>query len=465
MKKDFFKRKKIEDAKSTTSKNELSKSLGTLDITIIGVGSIVGGGVFVFTGIVAAKYSGPAIMFSYLIAGLLSFCSALAYIELASMIPSSGVVYTYSYIAFGEIIAWISFFVIFLEFSTAAASATLGCARYLLGFLESVGVNSDTLFFPFTKIEKAKLFALLIIFFLTSVLCLGTNLGKKISFLFFSVKIFVIFLFCFVIGKHFNPVYWENFIPFGIKGIFAGASFLYYSFNGYSLLASTASECKNPQKNLSLGTIGAISIAIILYSAVGIILTGSTHYKNLNMPNILSFVMQLYNYKFFAIVVSFGAFFSILSVIFFNLFALSRILFTVAKDQLIPKFFFKLNKYKIPYIAVCISGLIVILLIFLLDIEKLAKLSSISSLMNAFTIMLIVIKLRIDFPTTKRVFIMPFLKIIALISFCTIIFLLSGEFFDFKNKVFTYHFKVIFGFLLITLCLYCVPSYLNKNFK
>ena len=269
----FFRKKNIQELLDDSKKHNLKKTLTAFDLIMLGIGATIGTGIFVVTGIAAAKYAGPAISISYLVAAFACIFAALAYAELASMVPISGSAYTYSYVTMGEFIAWLVGWGLILEYGVGAATVAVGWSGYMVGVLNSAGI-----FIPeaLTKAPSIggliNLPAIFISLFIGVMLYRGMKEGVTLNRILVGIKLVVIFLFLLMATPMIETKNWSDFTPFGINGILMGAAVVFYAYIGFDCIATAAEECKNPKRDLPIGIIGSLIICTILYSSVSLVL-------------------------------------------------------------------------------------------------------------------------------------------------------------------------------------------------
>ncbi|KAF8818484.1 amino acid permease [Rickettsia endosymbiont of Cardiosporidium cionae] len=458
-----FQKKSFDSLTVKTKASGLVRNLGSVDVLLLGLGSIIGSGLFVFTGLVAAEYAGPAVMISYLLAGITAIFIALAYTELATMIPTSGGLYSYSYLVLGELIAWVMACSVFLEFTFAAASIATGWSGYFKNILSVYGMYlPHSIAYGPLEGGVCDVFALLIVLLLGSILFFGIKSSKKINLVLVFIKLGTILIFVVVSSKYFNIEYWSsNFMPFGIDNVIRGSAVLFLSFNGYGLLASTAEECKNPNINISVGIVGAVVISIMIYVVVGGLLTGITHYENLNASEALASVLKVKGSRVASSVISFGVIIGMITGILVNIYAVSRILYVVSRDGLLPKIIsFVHCKYHTPYVALYIVVSFTMLISAIMPCKFFGQLSGMFSLFNDMVVMIIVILLRIVKADYKRVFKCPILFIVAPIGFLSAGYLLLQQIYD-KKSLISNNAWILFTCIISAALIYYI-AYNNK---
>ncbi len=428
----FLTKKSFESIKELSNTGGLSKTLGAFDLILLGLGAIIGTGVFVVTGIVAATYSGPAVMVSYIIAGTTCIFVALAYTELATMLPTSGSVYTYSYIAFGEIFAWLISSVIILELGFSAGTVAAGWSGYVQAILSTGGIRLPK---ALTTVPAnggiINLPAFLIVVFISFILYLGTKDSKKLNAILVFVKMTAIFAFIVSATPHFNITHWKNFLPFGFNNMLVGASILFFAMTGFGTIAATAEECKNPSRDLMIGIIGSLVISTIVYVIIAGLVTGIVPFDQLNNDQPLAHALSLNHSNIGSAIVATGAVAGMTTVLMMNIYGTSRIFYVIARDGLLPKSFAKLHpKYDSPYVTILVFSALAALLGGFCPTAILVQLSSMGALIDYATVVIIVMLFRIKMPNVSRPFKCPAAFIIIPLTLVACIYLLAIQIFD-----------------------------------
>lgn len=414
----FFTKKNFQAIKETGSTSGLDKTLNAFDLILLGLGAIVGTGVFALTGLVAAQYSGPAVTLSYLIAGCTCIFVALAYTELATMLPTSGSIYSYSYVAFGEVFAWLIGSVIIIELGFASAAVAGSWSAYVNGVLTAAGYAIPEAYSK--SIFEGGVFnfpAFLVVIFVGFMLYLGTKDSKKLNNILVFIKIAAIAAFIFFAAPHFDATNWENFMPNGFDDVLIGSSILFFAFTGFGILASTAEECKNPKRDLIVGIIGSLVFAAVVYMIVGALATGIVPYTELNNAQPLAHALAANNSNIGSVIVATGAIAGMTTVIMMNIYGQSRIFYVIARDGLLPKYLAKLHyKYDSPYVTIVIFTLAIALMAAFCPYTILAQLSSMAALIDYIVIAIIVMIFRVTMPSAERPFRCPAVFIVAPIA-------------------------------------------------
>lgn len=424
-------RKKTVTANTNTS---LNRVLGAFDLTMLGVGAIVGTGIFVLTGVAAAKYAGPALILSFIIAGLACTFAALCYSEFASMIPQSGSAYTYSYVAFGEVIAWILGWDLVLEYGLASAAVASGWSGYFQSLLSGFGIHLPT--FMTSAFNPANgtfvdVPAIIIVFIITLLLSRGIQESSKWNIIMVFIKLAVVLLFIFVGVWYVKPDNWVPFTPYGFSGVTTGAAVVVFAYFGFDAVSTAAEEVKNPQRNLPIGIISALTICTVLYIIVSLILTGIVPYDQLNVKDPVAFALSFINQNWVAGFVSLGAIIGITTVLMVMMFGQTRLFYAISRDGLLPKSMQKVSKKtQVPIVSTWITSALVAIFAGFVPLDRLAELTNIGTLFAFTMVSLGVVVLRYTQPDLQRGFKTPFVPFIPALAviFCVYLMLQLSSF-------------------------------------
>ncbi len=424
----LFRKKNINELLSKNNGVRLKQTLGAFDLILLGVGAIVGTGIFILPGTVAASHSGPAIVFSFLIAAIVCALAAMCYSEFSSAIPVTGSAYTYGYIIFGELLAWFVGWALILEYGLASASVATGWSAYLVSLLEGLNIKiPSSLTGPFKPAEGTfiNLPAVLIVLIISFLLTRGLQESAKINRIMVFVKVGVILLFILVGVFYVKPENWQPFMPFGFEGVLAGGALVFFAYLGFDAVSSAAEEVKNPQRNLPIGIIGSLLICSFLYISVSLVLTGIVPYTELNVSNPVSYALQIVEHDWISGVISLGAVTGMMTVILVMLYGGSRLIFAIARDGLLPQVLTKLNpKHKTPDVNTWIFGIAVAFCAGFIPLNTLAELVNMGTLI-AFTIVSLgVIFLRRNKSIPKGGFKVPLFPLLPILSFLACLFLI-----------------------------------------
>jgi basic amino acid/polyamine antiporter, APA family len=407
----------------------LKRSMGALGLTAMGVGAIVGTGIFVLTGHAAAVNAGPALVISFVVAGIVSALAALCYAELASTVPIAGSAYTYTYATLGEFIAWIIGWDLILEYSVGAATVSVGWSAYFVDFLKSAfGVQFPAALHAAPSTGGfVDLPAMIIVLLVSALLIRGTGESNVVNQIIVAVKLAIVAFFIIVGAGHINPANWHPFAPFGTAGIFGGAAIIFFAYIGFDMVSTSAEECRNPKKDLPIGILGSLVLCTLLYIAVTAVLTGMVTYKQLNVASPVSFAMISVGLNWAAAIISIGAIAGLTTVLLALLYGQSRIFFAMSRDGLLPPIFSKVHpKTRTPWISSMIIGIVVMLIAGLTPIDTLAKLVNIGTLAAFVLVSIGVIVLRRSQPQLKRGFRMPGIPLVPILSILGALFLMGN---------------------------------------
>jgi basic amino acid/polyamine antiporter, APA family len=434
--------------KAATEENPLRSELGGFQLTLLGIGCIVGTGIFVITGTAAAEIAGPAIVLSFILSAIGCLCAGFCYAELASMIPLCGSAYTYAYSTIGELFAWIIGWDLILEYLVGSATVAVGWSGYVISFLSGIGVPfpaalaNAPLDFTDTGHWVASgaiinLPAILVVLAVTFLLILGIRESSGVNAIIVAIKLVIILLFVGFCFPYVHPANWVPFIPpsqglgqFGWTGIMAGAGVIFYAYIGFDAVTTAAQETKNPQRDLPIGILGSLGICTILYVLVSLVLTGVVNYKQLDVPAPVAYAVRQVgpSVAWLRPLVELGAIAGITSVILVLLLGQPRIFYRMAVDGLLPGVFTKVHsKFKTPHVTTAVTGIVSAILAGLFPIGVLSKLVSIGTLLAFVIVCISVIVLRRTRPDIPRLFktpLVPWVPILgALLCFSQMVFL------------------------------------------
>lgn len=410
-----FRVKPIETMLEGTHANPLKKSLSAFDLALLGIGCIIGTGIFVLTGVAAATYAGPAIMLSFVLAGLACVFAALSYAELAAMVPVAGSAYTYSYAALGELIAWIIGWDLALEYTVGASAVAAGWSAYFTGLLKAVGIGLPKYL---TAVPAdggvINLPAIAIVAVLTTLLVIGTKQTAGFNKVLVFIKLGAVLLFLFLATPHVNPANWSPFLPFGWSGVVGGAAIVFFAYIGFDAVSTAAEEARNPNKDIPIGIIASLLVCTVLYIAVAAVLTGVVPYTQLNNAEPVAFALRSIGNNMGSALVAVGAICGITTVLLIMIYGQSRVAFAMSRDGLLPQSICKVHpKYGTPYLMTMFTGIIVSILSGFLPIGIIAELCNIGTLFAFCLVAIGVSVLRKTRPDLHRPFRCPALPIVA----------------------------------------------------
>ncbi len=408
--KQLWQRKPV--AAFTASENSLKQTLTSKDLTLLGIGAIIGAGIFVLTGIAAAKYAGPAIVVSFVMAGVACALAALCYSELAAMIPISGSAYSYAYATLGELMAWIIGWDLVLEYALASSTVAIGWSGYLTSFLGSLGLHLPTYLSTAYLADPVSGFinlpAVAIILVLTGLLVLGVRQSAIFNFVMVLTKVAVILVFIIAGAGHIQADNWSDFTPFGFGGVLTGAGVIFFAYIGFDAVSTAAQEAINPQKDVPFGIIVSLVVCTVLYILVAGVLTGIVSYTELNVAAPIALAVDHIGMHWLSPLIKIGAIAGLTSVMLVLLMGQSRIFFAMAKDNLLPPLFAAVHpNFKTPHLSTMLVGVAVAMLAGFMPIEMLGELVSIGTLFAFVLVCSGVLVLRSSHPELERHFRCP----------------------------------------------------------
>lgn len=436
MKAGWFRIKAVDDFVVSGEKNELKRTLTATNLIMLGIGCIVGTGIFVLTGTAAANHAGPALTISFAISALGCVMAGLCYAEFASVIPVSGSAYSYSYATLGEFTAWFIGWDLILEYLFASATVAVGWSGYMVSFLTDMGIHIPPILThaPFDYVTGTGWIttgsvinfpAVFIVLIVTALLTIGIKESASANNVIVVIKLAVILLFIAFGIAYIDTSNWIPYIPentgrfgeFGWSGIIAGAGVIFFAFIGFDAVSTVAQETKNPQKDMPKGILGSLLVCTILYILVTAVLTGIVHYTELNVPAPIALAIDRTSdeLSWLATFIKIGAIAGLSSVILVMLLGQSRIFYSMSKDGLLPGLFSKVHhKHKTPYITTIVTGTISAIIAGLFPIHILGELVSIGTL-AAFTIVcLSILVLRKKQPGIRRPFKTPWVPFVPI---------------------------------------------------
>ncbi len=425
----LFIRKPLEDVRADAERHGLVRSLGPLQLVMIGIGCIIGAGVYVMTGTAASNYAGPAVTLSFILAGIACGFTALCYAELSSTLPVAGASYSYAYAALGEVFAWILAWMLSLEFGLAGSALAVGVSGYLVSLLGDFGITIPAaLSTPlvqaitsadgthFTTGNSLNLVAVAAVAFFTVVLVRGVTQSARLNAFMVAVKIGVLIAFVIVGAPHVHPANWHPFFPpsqggfqFGWLGVFRGASILFFAYLGFEAVATAALEARRPQRDIPIGILGSLLVATVLYVAVALVLTGLVPYSQLDVPDPVAVAVDVVGWPALTLLIKLGALAGLSSVLMINTYAHSRVWFAMSDDGLLPTFICSIHpRFRTPYLGTIVVAGIAAAGAAFLPIAILGDLVSLGTGVVFLTVAASTMWLRSTYPDLPRPFRVPF---------------------------------------------------------
>lgn len=431
---------------TTDSEHSLKRALSATSLIFIGIGCIVGTGIFVITGTAAAQYAGPGLIISFIISALVCMFVALCYTEFASMIPVSGSAYSYAYLTVGEFIAWFIGWNLVLEYIFGASLVAVGWSGYVVSFFRDFGIEipSKLSSAPFTYDHGwiatgaiINLPAIFIVALITTVLIFGIRESVRFNNIIVIIKVAVILLFIgfgisFINTDNYTPFIPENtgkFGEFGWSGILRAAGIVFLAFVGFDAVSTVAQESKNPQRDMPIGILGSLVIVTLLYISVSFVLTGMVNYTQLNVPDPIAVGINSAGSKLFWLrpIIKIGAIAGMSSVILVLITGMPRILYTMSIDGLIPPLMSKVHKkYRTPHITTIIVGVVVAAISGLFPIDMIADMVSIGTLLAFSMVCVSIIILRVRKPEMHRPFKTPFVYFVGITGALGCLYLMTS---------------------------------------
>jgi APA family basic amino acid/polyamine antiporter len=467
----FGRRKSIEQVQSEYGTSELKKTLGPINLIFLGIGCIIGAGIFVRTGNAAALHAGPAVMLSFLVAGLVCAFAGLCYAELASVLPVSGSAYTYSYATLGEFAAWIMGALLLLEYGLAASVVAVGWSGYAVSLLHDIGIvippeltgpmghvvgaMVDGAFVSISSLPGnavppgaeavmglLNLPALAVCLVMMALLVVGVSESASVNNVIVLIKVAVIVAFIVIGGLAIlnNPATylpnWEPFIPaptgekgeFGIGGVMRAASIVFFAYIGFEAVSTAGQEAKNPKRDMPIGILGSLIVCTILYMGTAAVLTLLVNYSELNTPAPVADAVNKLGaqWKWFSIAIKIGAIAGLTSVILVLMYGQTRVFYAMSRDGLIPGLFSTVHKtFKTPWINTLIVGILVSIAAAVFDINTLGDLTSVGTLAAFAIVCLTVIYLRRARPDLERGFTVPLFPITPILGILACLYLIT----------------------------------------
>jgi APA family basic amino acid/polyamine antiporter len=425
----------------------LKRSLGPWSLVLMGIGVIIGAGIFVLTGHAAARMAGPAIVLSFIFSGIACAFAGLCYAEFASMIPMAGSAYTYAYATLGQFVAWIIGWDLILEYTLGATTVAIGWSGYVVSFLKDLGiflpraVSSPPVDYNpglHRWVVTGALFnlpAVVVVIIITVILVLGIRESALVNTVIVVIKVAIILAFIAVGAFFIKPALWHPFIPpnkghfgeFGMSGVVRGAGVIFFAYIGFDAVSTLAQEARNPQRDMPAGILGSLFICTVLYVLVSLVLTGVVPYTELNGPAPFAVALDAMQLQVFSPLLKIGAIAGLTSVILVLLLGQTRIFFTMGKDRLLPPFVSRVHaKFRTPYVATIITGVVTSALAALLPIGIVGELVSIGTLLAFVIVCAGVLVLRYTHPEAKRVFSAPGGIATPVLGILTCLYLMIG---------------------------------------
>ncbi|MCG0904574.1 amino acid permease [Lactiplantibacillus plantarum] len=363
--------------------SHFERTLSAVDLIALGIGAVIGTGIFILPGTVAATKAGPGIILSFVLAAIVCAVAAMCYAEFASVLPIAGSAYSYGNIVYGEMIGWIIGWALVLEYVLAVATVAVGWAAYFNSFIAGFGLKlpkAITGSFDPAHGTYINVVAILIVCLIAWIIDTGLKTSIRLNNIIVAVKLAIIVLFLLVGSFYVKPSNWTPFAPFGGTGILKGAAVVFFAYLGFDAVSSSAAEVKNAKRNMPIGIIGTLVICTIFYILVSGVLTGMVSYKQLNVDDAVAFALQLVHQNFVAGIISIGALAGMFTMMVTMIYSSSRLLYSIGRDGLLPRFLGKIDKHHAPKNAMLTVTIVISILAGLIPLDQLANLVNIGTL-------------------------------------------------------------------------------------
>jgi basic amino acid/polyamine antiporter, APA family len=430
-------------AEGSDEKTGLKRSLGPWALTAMGIGAIIGTGIFVLTGVASATRAGPSLTISFVVAGIVSALAALCYAEVSSKIPISGSAYTYTYATLGEFLAWIVGWALVLEYALGAATVSVGWSGYFTFILHTLFDWNIPQAWQHSHWDMtpgiANLPAAAIILLITALLVKGTRESGTVNAVIVAIKVAVVLFFIVIGVGHINPANYHlppspqtglgGYFPFGVAGMFGGAAFIFFAYIGFDAVSTTAEEARNPSRDLPFGIIVSLVICTILYIVVVAILNGLVPFYTLNVNFPVAFAVDSVGLAWAGVIISFGAIAGLTTVLLVMMYGQTRIFYAMSRDGLIPPLFVQVHpKWRTPWLSQILFGVLIAAAGALFPISILGSVTNMGTLSAFVLVALAVPILRKRHPEMKGSFTLPFgpyiIPVLAAVSALFLIYFL-----------------------------------------
>ena len=442
----LFVRKDLASLLAEAGSGTLRRELGPLALVTLGIGAVIGTGIFVLSGVVASQHAGPALIISMVLAGIACAFAGLCYAELASMIPVAGSAYTYAYATMGELVAWIIGWDLVLEYSLSSSTVAVGWSAYAVTLLGDMGIHiparltgapgSQIPLLDGTSVTAFfNLPAVIVCLAVTALLVIGIRESARVNTVIVVLKLAVLALFVAVGVRYAHGANFHPFIPpntgqfgsFGWSGILRGAGIIFFAYIGFDAVSTASQEAKNPGRDIPIGILASLAICTVIYIAVGLVMTGLVPFAKLNVASPLAFAAQATGVRWLPPVISVGAICGLSSVILVNMLAQSRIFYSMSRDGLLPPLFARLHpRFRTPHVTTIITGVLVAIASGLFPIAVLGLLVSMGTLLAFAIVCTGVLILRKTAPDTPRPFKTPGMPWVPIIGTLICLYLMTG---------------------------------------
>ncbi|HEY2444985.1 MAG TPA: amino acid permease [Rhizomicrobium sp.] len=460
-------RKPVDHVRAEFAQSQLKRTLGPFNLVTLGIGCIIGAGIFVITGSAAANFAGPAVLFSFVVAGIACAFAGLCYAELASTMPVPGSAYTYAYVTLGEVFAWTMGWLLLLEYGVAASTVAAGWTGYVLSLIANFGIHVPAALsqsalqyqggvLNFTP--SVNLVGAIGIGIVTTLLVIGVRESAQVNNVIVVIKVSVLVAFVIVGVAYIDPANWKPFIPaneggfhYGWLGIFRAASLIFFAYIGFEAVSTAAGEARNPQRDLPIGILGSLVVCTIIYMAVAAVLTGVVPFHRLGVPDPIAIAVDRMNPSWaivpwplsgtgtlnvFSFIIKIGAFTGLTSVMLVLCYGQTRVFYQMARDGLIPEIFSRVNpRFRTPAAGTILLGSVIALGAATLPLTVLNDLVSLGTALAFSIVCISVIYLRRNEPNLPRPFRVPFYPLTPILgAFFCVVFMVGPILLDIVSK-------------------------------
>jgi len=420
----------LAESEGRSGAGSLRRVLGPLDLTLLGIGAIIGTGIFVLTGVAAVDHAGPGVIASFAIAGVVCAAAGLCYAEFATLIPISGSAYSYAYATLGELLAWIIGWDLVLEYALASSAVAVGWSGYFSNLLGGVGIAIPTALAGAPGSAEGAILnlpAVVILALVTTLLVIGIRESARANGLIVAIKVFVVGFVILAGLGHVRPENWQPFAPQGWNGIMAGAATVFFAYIGFDAVTTAAEEARRPERDMSVGILASLGICTLLYLMVSAVVTGMSPLAEIDRAAPVAVAFTRNGLDFAASLISLGAIAGLSSVLLVMLLGQSRVFFAMSRDGLLPPIFSRVHpRFQTPHLSTIGVGIVVATVAALVPLKELVELVNIGTLFAFVIVSAAVIVLRRTEPELRRPFRCPWVPAVPLFAIAGCLYLMAS---------------------------------------